>query len=288
MDASLSSGPAAKDSRIASIVRAQALIFDSPLFGLELGIDDDYEALLNYPDAPDWSKLRAVASILAAHRELFGSGPGAVERQTAAEVDELIRYLASLDIDTEPEKKRAAILPRNLGLPFARKGLGVPLFGMSRPPSAPTAPGVLLEYQAVEADGCARLAATRLDGRTLVAYDGLGAVLETGARWLHCALAAAGKEPGPGPRGAFPGGTPSEYHFDHYSVYLATRAAKAPARPETRRIDPRDYRYLYYFWEDASLNARLGRYLGELLRGSFGIPPRKAEELAGEFIERLP
>lgn len=274
--------------RIASIVRMHAIAFDSPLFGMELRIRDDYEALLDFQLDPGREKLRKIASVIAAHRELFGSGTTAAERAVSEEADGLLRYLASLGRASEPERRRATILPRNLGLSFAKKGLGAPLFGPFRPPAAPTEPGIALLYRSVAADGQARLAAASLDHGTALRYEGLGAVVTSRARWLHCAIAPAGETPRLEPRGAFSAGPPTEHPFDHYTVYLAAAASRAPPRPATYRVDPYEFRYAYYFKRDATLRSRLGRYLGDLLTGTFCVPASEAATIARAFIDRLP
>ena len=274
---------AALDRRIRSIVHAQTLLFDSRFLGFELGARTEYEALLDYRKFPDRGKLGRVASIIRAHGTLFGAGLVDRDRAVDAEIDSLLRHLASLAEKTQTTLNRSEILPGNLGSAFVRKRLGAPLFGPHRPRAVPTMPGLFLSYQAIEAEGVARLSAAMSGPGTAARYEGLGAALDSSDPWLHCVVAPEGGEPFLTPRAAF-SRKPTTFRSDSHTVYLAASKTRTVLR--SALMDPFRYQYVYFFFDDGSMRANVSRFLGDLLCGVFGFIARDAEPIAALFIER--
>lgn len=259
------------------------MLFDSPFAGLELGARKEYEPLLDFRKNPEQGKIRRVASIVRAHQLLFASGLVAGDDELEAEIPPMLRYLESLAEKSPIRLNKSNIVPQNLGSAFARKRLGAPLFGPHRPPSIPSRAGLILRYQAIEADGVARLSAARSGADTAIRYRGIGTEFDSSAQWLHCAVSPAGVEPLLTPGKAF-SRTPTTFRSDSHTVYLA--ASKTTTRLRAAAMDPFRYQYAYYFFDDGCLRANLSRFLGDLLSGVFGFTAREAEPIAALFIER--
>jgi hypothetical protein len=280
--------PAALDRRIRSIVRAQALLRDGGFFGSEpesapAAAAEEYAALLDYRTHPESGKLRRLASIVRAHGILFGAGLVEADESVDAEVDALLRHLAALAEKAPAVLKRSDILPGNLGSAFVRKGLGAPLFGPHRPRAVPSGPGLILSYQAIEAAGVARISATAAGPGTGARYAGFGVALDSSAPWLHCVVAPEEGEPTLAPRPAF-ARKPTVFRSDSHAVYLA--AAKARTVLRSAVMDPFHYQYVYFFFDDGTMRAKVARFLGDLFCGLFGFTARDAEPIARAFIER--
>ena len=272
---------------MASIVREQAILFDSPLFGIMTGVGEDYEALLDFAGQPAPTSSGRLSSIVAAHARLFGSGNSSSERAVAREARDLMAWLDGRGRSTDDAPRRAAMVPGNLGMAFARKGLGAPLFGRFRPRSVPAAPGFLVFYRSTEADGTARLAAAPLAEGTTVRYRGIGAEVSSTAPWMRCSIAPTDGEPRFTPRTASGGREAVVFRSDRYTVRMAAAPVRERREPESWQADPYEYGYLYFFDLGPSLHSRLGVFLRDLFSGRFGVPPREAGDLAAVFIERL-
>lgn len=276
--------------RIRSILRAQALLFDSPLVGLELGVREDYRALLDFEELPELSKLRRVRSVLETHALVFADGLAGRDAALAAELPSLYAYLSSLERPGLAAAARSRVIPRTLGLSFAKKGLGAPLFGYYRPSRPPSSPGLVLVHQGIQAQGVARVAAAWTADGCGIEYCGLGARLGLRAPWLYCAIAPHDEPVAPdpilGPRGAFSGRATATFQFDRYDIAIAGAPRETTLRSAV--MDPLTYRYPYFFFSGKALRPKLLRFLMDALVGSYGLASREAEAVALLFIGRLP
>lgn len=271
--------------RVASILELQALVFDSPAAGLELGSGDDFAALAEALGDPSPEQIRQLKSIVRAHALLFSGGPLGADDETARESARLLAYLSGLAKAREAAPSRAAVMPRTLGMSFAKKGLGAPLFGLYRPASPPASGGLVLRYQSADADGTARLSACRADRATTLRYSGYGVEISGAGGWLSAILPPAGvdwKE-----RAGRLLGRKAPWVRDYGSYAMAIGATALAWTTETEFVDPFEYRYAYYFYPGTE-RTNLARFVRGLLSGSFGVATRDAEEAADVFSARSP
>lgn len=271
--------------RIASIASLHAELFDGPVVGLELGSGDDYRALAASLPEPSAEEAKRLRSLIRAHALLFGAGPLGGDEATSKEAARLEAYLASLTRGVEDPPARAAVLPKTLGMSFARKGLGVPLFGLFRPAVPPPPGGLVLKYQSRDADGTARLSTRRVDAATRLRYAGYGVEISGDGAWLNAALPPAGSDWRHKAGRAL--GRKAPWIRDYGSCSLIIGAAPVKSDAAAEIVDPLEYRYAYYFRAGAE-RANLGRFLRGLLSGTFGVPTREAEEAVDVLIARSP
>jgi len=262
--------------RVASIVKMQALLFG----GEDPG---EYESLLDFRVDRRPAKVERVISVLRAQEILLGSGlylRDEGSRAAAAEIPGLVAYLRSLlEADRGPARK-LAVLPRNLGRPFAAKRWGLPLFGDFRPASPPER-GVLLVYSSMDGDGRrASVAAARLGPGIRLAYEGRALAVESRSPWLGLDARFADDSPPAGSGGR------DEYRFSRYALRLDRRPRLR--RFSRRTVDPYGYEYGYLFYEGPGAGRNVARFVSDLLSGIFHVPLREAERIGWEFSGRSP
>jgi hypothetical protein len=265
-------------SRISSIVRMQAMLFDASSQG-------EYGELLDFAEDRRWSKIERVVSMLRAQAILVGSGEflrGRRAAAAAAEIPGLIAYARSLLGGDRGPVLRPAVLPRNLGRSFAARRWGLPLFGDYRP-SRPPGGGVLLLYSSLEGNGrYARVSAGRLGPGCGLSYDGPALVLDFKGYWLSLdalGLEAAGREsPAKGREER------ERFSYSRFALSLDLRPSRRRFRG--RRVDPYGYEYAYLFHESGAA-ANVARFVSDLLSGVFHVPLREAERVAEAFSGRL-
>jgi hypothetical protein len=266
-------------SRISSIVRMQALLFDVPS-------PREYDELLDFAEDRRWSKIERVVSVLRAQEILVGSGEflrGPRADAAAAEIPGLISYARSLlEADRGPDR-RLAVLPRNLGRSFAAKPWGMPLFGDFRP-AQPPGEGMIVLYSSLEGNGrTARISAGRLGPGCGLSYDGPALLVDFKGPWLALdalSLEAAGPE-----ARAEDGARRDRFEYSRFALSLDRRPARRRFRG--RRADPYRYEYAYLFYT-AGAAANVARFVSDLLSGVFHVPLREAERVAEAFSGRLP
>lgn len=274
--------PDRRAERVASIIRMQALLFDSPFAEPGLESTGEYDALLDFRADPRQGKIERIISILRAQELLLTEGfalGGERSASAAREIPALIRYLRSLTERESTAARKATIVPHNLGSTFMAKGYGVPLFGDHRPLRFPPMGGVILLYRASDLDGTACIEAARMGSGIRVAYRGPGIALDSSAPWIECRATDPTLAPSSG-------SGDEVFAYRRFSLALGRVARK---RSFTQRIvDPYGYEYAYLFFEGPRLNANIGRFVAELFSGPFGVPLREAERIAESFSGRLP
>jgi hypothetical protein len=272
--------------RIDSIVSLHALVFDSPILGLELGSGPDYLALLESTADAEPATIKRLSSILNAHGLLFESGTLPRDEGAEREIRNLLQYLATLSQKGAEPPARATVMPKTLGMAFARKGLGFPLFGLYRPAVPPVAQGLLVCYQSPDADGTGSLSVVRVNGSDAIRYAGLGAVVGSTGPWLHVVFVPEGIDWRANAGRRFGRRAPTQFELGSWTAIVAASGITG-AFAETV-MNPFDYRYAYYFLDDGALRANTGRFLRGLLSGTYSASRGEAESIADLIIERSP
>jgi hypothetical protein len=271
--------------RISSIIKTHFMLFATPYMGLDFEPEKDYEKLLDFHKYPESAKIKRIISIVKAYALLHDSGLLSSNAETEKETAKLVRYLSSLQRDHVHSGTVRKLVPKNLGFSFFKKKLGVPLFGLYRPSSVPGGKGMLLCYTSTEGDGEAGISAVMMDRKTSINYQGLGVVVDSEAKWLHCVISRAGNEPLLIPEIAFKRKKAHTFDFFRYNISLAEKAIQTRLKDEF--IDPFRYKYAYFFFDDSTLKFKVLRFLSSLLSGKFCVPARESENIALLFIQKL-
>jgi len=225
-------------------------------------------------------RINRLLSLLNSYKELFGNGNSSPEKTAAHEVLELGNWLKSIRLEHEQIALKARFNPKNLGLSFIKKNYGAPLFGMHRPVSIPQGNGLLLCYQAKEAGNAARLYGCRKDNTNMISYTEMGTKLTSKSRWSSCNIFNLPIEE------ALDMSTSDCLISDRFLLSIAHQKTSAKSLFFPESWEPYDFRYLYYFYDDASIFIKLRQFVTGLLSGLFGFPAREAENMATLFAQR--
>lgn len=269
-----------KWKRLSSIVRSLTILFDNPIIGMEMQVSGDYEDLLDSQKPLSLLRINRLLSLLNSYKELFGNGNSSSEKAAAMEVQELGNWLKSIRLEQEQIALKARFNPKNLGLSFIKKNYGAPLFGMHRPVSIPQGNGLLLCYQAKEAGNAARLYGCRKDNTNMISYTEMGTKLTSKSRWSSCNIFNLPIEE------ALDMSTSDCLISDRFLLSIAHQKTSAKSLSFPPAWEPYDFRYLYYFYDDASIFIKLRQFVTGLLSGLFGFPAREAENMATLFAQR--